>query len=315
MNNTKIAGMSLGGGRRENFFFCLLEYFPERKRWFLTGLNQYREHSLSDHNQVALNWINDYRLEELVVDFPLTGVPCDLCELECPGIEKCIDPGVMRVRERMGEHLNSDYDYEKEHPKRYERERTKDLEYDHNHDILKKENTVPLLSRSFKRRLKKGFIPYWNRPVDLWVWENYYDQLLSLFEGSYDSFGNVSIMLMKRFEYLKRHFPSQLELHQSVVQICLIELLRAKIINKKDISELNNHEFSVLARYRVLKSIEEKLNVFIYEQDLNLITANPKAFDSFLLALAGQRKMEQSLRSLPDWSRGPDPNMVIPRFL
>ena len=37
------AGMSLGGGKRENFFFRLLEHFPKEDRWFLTSLKQVKD--------------------------------------------------------------------------------------------------------------------------------------------------------------------------------------------------------------------------------------------------------------------------------
>ena len=38
-----IAGMSMKGGRKDNFFFCLLEHFDDGDRWFLRSLLQVKD--------------------------------------------------------------------------------------------------------------------------------------------------------------------------------------------------------------------------------------------------------------------------------
>jgi len=38
MDSKNVAGMSLKGGRKDNFYFCLLEHYPEKDRWFLRSL-------------------------------------------------------------------------------------------------------------------------------------------------------------------------------------------------------------------------------------------------------------------------------------
>ena len=76
-----IAGMSLGGGKKENFFFCLLEFFKKDNRWFLTSLNQVKEESHLTQDEAITNWVESSSLKQLIVDFPLSKPPCETCDL------------------------------------------------------------------------------------------------------------------------------------------------------------------------------------------------------------------------------------------
>lgn len=319
MNNTpsrtnSIAGMSIGGGKKENFFFCLLEYFETDNRWFLTSLKDVAEEDSISKDDVITDWIEKSNLEHLMVDFPLTKPACETCDLECPGIVKCHHPVVTEVKGLMQELLDEDYALEAQNPKKYEQERNLDDEIHYTKSVLEKETTDHILSKSFKRKLKKGYIPYWNRPVDFWIWKNYYDQLLKTFDISYDSFGNVSIMLLYKFHYLLRHLPSDLKIFESNVPIILLELYRSKIITKKHLIEIQDINLNTLARIKIAKEIEKSLNIFIYEKDLELISKKPKAFDSFLLAVAGHRLILKQTRDIPGFGVKDNSKFIVPKF-
>ncbi len=314
MERKTIAGMSLGGGKKENFFFCVLEYFLDEDRWFLSSLHQVKDEASSDGNKVALSWINNYGLRELILDFPQSDPFCLSCKLNCPGTDKCLEERVVEVRKYISEILQEDESRRKINPKKYEQDRISDSEYDFSKDIMGKEAHNYIISRAFRRRLKKGFIPYWNRPIDFYIWRLYYDQLLDLFNISYDSFRNVSLMLMNRFHYLKRHFPNEFTLYESNSALCLVELLRSKVIEKRQILKLTDLYDGADARLSIIKSIEQKLNVFIYDQDIEKIYKNPKAFDSFLLAVAGKQLVTDQSREIPSWSQTEGTNFLIPQF-
>ena len=66
-------------------------------------------------------------------------------------------PNVMAVREKIKNLLNEDLKLINSNPKKYEQERNKADEIVYNRDIFEKETAHHLLTRSFKRRLKKGF--------------------------------------------------------------------------------------------------------------------------------------------------------------
>lgn len=310
----KIAGTSFCGARKENFFFCLLEYFPESKRWSLSSLQQVKDEEGADYDQALQLWIKNHALKNLVLDFPIQGTACDSCLITCPGTHLCPEETVVKVREMIREVLESDSREEKENPKKYEQLRVQSEEIDFTKTWQEKKAIESPLSRSFKRRLKRGYVPYWNRPLDFWVWSEYYDQLLYYFKSSYDSFGQVSAMLQARFRYLKRHFSRELVLYESHINICLLELFRSGVIDRKDLFDLKDLETVALARQNVLKKIEMKLNVFIYQHDWDILLRHPKAFDSFLLALAGRQYHLGASQQLPNWTNNKNAHFICPRF-
>ena len=313
-NMHNIGSLSMKGGRNDNFYFCLIEYFPESKRWFLKSLLPVKEEEAADSNEAIRSWITNFGIKQLVVDFPLSKPASESSDYDEDGNLQCPDNSLEIVQEKIKDLLEEDQRLVNENPKRYEQERNKADEIVYNRDIFSKETAHHLLSRSFKRRLKKGFLPYWNRTLDFWVWKYYYDQILELFNTSFDSFGNVSLMILFRFNYIKRQFPKDLEFFEANEQIILVELLRAKIIMKKDISLLNDVDIGIEARLDTIKKIESKLDIFIYNHDLEILVKNPRAFDSFLLALAGQNVLQKKNVSLPGWTKPEDTKFIIPNF-
>ena len=310
-----VAGMSLGGGRKENFFFSLLEYYPEKKRWFLKSLHQVKDEEIRDRDEIIATWVEAYGLKQLVVDFPLSHPPCEeSCVSHCPGAKECPRDVVKTVREEMRKLLDEDAQLHQQNPKKYEQDRVTSLEVDYSKNLLKKNTDEHMLSKSFKRKLRKGFTPYWHRPIDFWVWKNYYDQLLEVFKISYESFGNVSVMLLARFNYLLRHLPSDLAIFESNVHICLLELYRARIVSKSVLWQLFDLDLASSAREQIIINIEKHMGIFIYENDIDTITKNSQAFESFILSVVGQRMLMNGLREIPEWGNSDGGNFIVPIF-
>src|SRR5690554_2436372 len=94
MQRKNVAGMSLRGGRRDNFTFCLIEFFPDQNRWFLKSLLQVKDEEGIDGDEAIRAWIEEYELKEIVVDFPLSPPACHECQLSCPGLKQCMVPSV-----------------------------------------------------------------------------------------------------------------------------------------------------------------------------------------------------------------------------
>jgi hypothetical protein len=314
MTQKNIAGMSLKGGRKDQFYFCLLEYFDDQDRWFLKSLLRVKDQENKKDqsgDEVIKSWIEDYQLKELVVDVPLTYPAYHQQNSENIQEE---EEQLKMVQDLIQELLVEDERRINEDPKKYELSRNQDDMVDFTRDVLKVETYDHILSRSFKRRLKKGFLPYWNRTLDFWVWYYYYDQLLDLFNISFDSFGNVSLMNIFRFDYLKTNFPKSLQLFESDFYITLIELLRAGVISKKDIFALYDIEENVEARLDIIKKIEATQKIFIYDEELEILCKNPRAFESFILALSGQCIQLGRTRTLPDWTMPLKTKFVVPSF-
>ena len=55
-------------------------------------------------------------------------------------------------------------------------------------------------------------------------------------------------------------------------------------------------------------------NRLIYDNDLELLIRNPRAFDSFLLAVAGRNLHTQSLRPMPEWTMPEETKFIVPIF-
>jgi len=310
-----VAGLSLGGGRRENFFFSLLEFYPEKNRWFLKSLHQVKDEEIRDRDEIIASWVQQYGLKQLVVDFPLSKPPCmDSCLVECHGASHCPRDKVIAVRNEMQNLLEEDAKFYSENPKKYEQERITAEEVDYSKNILAKKPDEHMLSKAFKRKLRKGFVPYWHRPIDFWVWKNYYDQLLEVFKISYESYGNVSVMLLARLNYLIRHLPQTLSMYESNIQICLIELYRSKIVSKSLLLQLFDFDLVITARENIIKNIERGLGIFIYANDLESIIKNSQAFESFLLSVVGQRMLLNKLQEIPDWANTDGENFIVPEF-
>ena len=135
-----------------------------------------------------------------------------------------------------------------------------------------------------------------------------------MFNTSFDSFGNTSLMTLSRFNYIKRHFPKSLELFEANQHIIIIELLRSKVLLKKDVEMISDVDLGIEVRLDVIKKIETNLNIFIYNHDLDILVKNPRAFDSFLLSLAGQNVLQKKFLNLPDWTNPNSTKFIIPQF-
>lgn len=313
MQKVSIAGLCLKGGRKDNFFLCLLEDYEGDKRLFLKSLLQVKDdQELDSGDQAITKWIETFSLERLVVDFPQSMPICQSCQLHCPGRERCPHAEVEEVRKRIEALLKADSELQIKDPKDYERRRVAQEEIDYGKDVLKDETTEPLLSRSFKRRLKKGHLPYWNRPLDLWVWCRYYDPMLKIFGQCYDSFGNSSLMLNFRFAYLKRHFPLHLELFESNIYLFLLELLRVGAVRKTQLRDLMDLELGAKARHEILQALIKRYSIFIYESDEEILIREPRAFQSFLLGLAGWFHLHQKSEVLPEWTKALESRFLLP---
>ncbi|MBI2520535.1 MAG: hypothetical protein HYV97_08955 [Bdellovibrio sp.] len=309
-----IAGMSMKGGRKDNFFFCLLEYFDDGDRWFLRSLLQVKDEEYLAGDEALREWIKQYDIRQLVLDFPLTNPPCHECTLQCPGTLKCPVDSVCEVRSRIDHLLQEDVTRIEQHPKTYELDRGNDDLVQHGKEWHLKVSTAHILSRSFKRRLKRGLLPYWNRPLDFLIWTHYYDALLKIFNQTYDSFGNTSLVIISRFSYLRRHFPKELELFEGHILLILIEMLRANLVRQQDLQNLYDLEQGKSVRLGITQALEKKFNIFIYDYDMDLLLRQPRAFESFLMAIAGICLHQKQIRPLPSWVGSEGANFIIPKF-
>ena len=309
----KVAGVYFYGGKASQFIACVFDYFSPGDRWVLDKLH------FSSSGEKNLTggfdkWAKENQLTDIVVNFPVDSTFCETCSLECPGEDKCHHSGVKQVRDSINSVLSRDLNLEKSKPKEYERSRNKQDEVTPRFRPFSSDQSNKLISKGLKKRLRKGFTPYWNRPIDVFIWLNYYEELSQTFNFSYDSFGHTSLMTIKRFQYLKKHL-SGVSVWESNVFVGLLELLREDILGHDDLYGLKFvDEFSVSLRKNIVSKIEKNLNVFLQNEASAILTFDPKAINAFILGLAGVSRVKNEIRELPKWCQEANPSFVVPSY-
>ena len=82
----------------------------------------------------------------------------------------------------------------------------------------------------------------------------------------------------------------------------------------QDILNLSDMEEGFEAKLNIIEQIEKHLKIFIYDKDIDTLLKSPRAFESFLLAIAGQAKLMDFVVDLPGWTHPDQTNFVIPDF-
>jgi hypothetical protein len=229
--NQSVLSIHFGANKKESNYYCLLERPAHSERWFLKHLSEFNE---DDHRESELlgKLADKGCLSALVSDIPLTRPLCQSCSLVCPGADRCAHPEFLAATQHIESVLEKEKKLELANPKAYER--------------LRLAGDRALLGRGLKRRFKKGLRPYWNRPVDAWVWENYFEQMLEFFGSSYDSFAQTSPKKLFLYEYWKRHVPEDVPIYEGQMQLVLLELLRSEVIDEDDLELLSSRSLSML---------------------------------------------------------------------
>lgn len=297
---SRVAGISLKSGKKELVYTTIFEHFQSSDRWFLKELKLI---SIEDYklDQELVAYINEMKPEKLIIDIPLTLPPCHGCLLLCPGLNNCGVPEVQTVRKITQELLEHDQKIHELGPKNYEHNRLAMELFDYSKNLFAKETIDPILSRSFKRKLKKGFIPYKNRPVDFWVWCRYHDVFLEIFKTSYESIGQISQIGQQRLFYLFRHFSKGTQLYESSPLFLCVELFRANLLVRYDLEKLSDIEFVTNARNKVVQAVLKHFDLFVYDNDMEVILKDARAFEAFLLGAIGIAAQQKKIQNIPDW--------------
>lgn len=97
----RFAGVALGGGKTDKTAVAVLEYYPDKKRVFLTSLHDKvsGKGSVSADEALADVLLGEKDLTFVAFDAPLQLPKCVRCVLTCPGTEKCREPVIKWMHE------------------------------------------------------------------------------------------------------------------------------------------------------------------------------------------------------------------------
>jgi hypothetical protein len=249
-----------------------------------------------------------------ILDTPLTGPQCKNCRLECPGVKNCHALETVFIRGEIQKLLLVDEQECAQNPKKYEEERIASNRLDLMKNFLDKRTTDHLLSKSFKRKLKKGYTPYLSRPIDVWVWFHYFDPWLTVFKSTYDPLGHNSYVQFEKIDYLRRHLTGH-PLMESSATLILLELYRADLISKRQLLALTDLDQAALSRLEILRTVGHALGIKISTIQEDKIVRSPKFFQAFLLMLAGCQWMQRKCYQIEDPYLSSAPNFIAPYFL
>ncbi len=296
----RVAGISLKSGKKESLSICVFDYFSGSDRWFLKELKQITGEAAELEDEL-IEQLREFNPDSLIVDIPIVMPLCHSCTLNCPGLKNCPVSETRTISTIISDLLENDQKLHLTHPKNYERGRV-DMElFDYARNLFAKETIEPLLSRTFKRKLRKGFIPYKHRPVDFWVWCRYHDLFLEVFKTSYESIGQISQVGQQRFFYLQRHLPTKTNVYETSPYFLCLELFRKKLVAKYDLEKLSDLDFVTNARNKVLEAVIDTFDLFIYDHDWETLLKDARSFDAFLLAATGITKHLKQTENAPDW--------------
>lgn len=313
--NLTPAGISLTSSKNDDFYLTYFEKMEGDTSRFKLHLKDQHDSEGNTHDLILVKHLKDTKIKTAIFDFPLTKSLCFACTLTCPGSELCPQEPIRKVREIIDSLLEEDAKIYKSNPKKYEVDRKSDDIIDWESDLLAKRTDEHVLSKAFKRRLKRGLSPYANRPIDFWVWQHYYDAYLSAFQTSFDSFGDVSFIHLAYYEYWQKHLPKDLILKETAPQLVLLELYRAEFIDKKQLLTLSDIHQAPLSRLDIVRALSHRLHLVITETQLDKLVRHPRAFTSFILAISGIKLDSHRFYDLPRYTEPEKTHFFVPYFL
>lgn len=147
--------------------------------------------------------------------------------------------------------------------------------------------------RRDKKRPKRHFTPYTQRPVELL----FQDSLEEKFDIQ-DALGANLAPLVARAHFISRRL--RIPFHETMTKVAVWKLGIYLKINKSVLRKWWSSVGGAEARKIILTQFSEKANVFFYQQDLRTMTENPHAFEALICAYVGLLKHQGRVEPTPN---------------
>jgi|GEM_PF-7105758 len=230
--------------KNSNVFFSFISKTQKDSRFFLSFLP---ETSLFEVPELIKKNVIDF----LLVNIPLTRPFCWDCSLlkekKCPGENYC---PVLEVKE-IKKYL--------------------------------KEKSQKILKKNIRKKLNSSFSPYLYRYEDAIILGEFWEELLDLKILTYPFVSSLSLSTLSSWNYLQGQL-NHLPIFESYFELVLVQLVRAKVIESKDIHECLEIETGVLRRMKLVTEIERKLQLVMTQNDYEKVILNTNFFKAFLMA-------------------------------
>jgi hypothetical protein len=151
---------------------------------------------------------------------------------------------------------------------------------------LPKNCTVPEVKwmRNFYEKGGKGFTPYTQRPVELWLKQEVLAKIPERLRFELDeTLGGNKAPLTARMIFLQHHLQD-FQFVEVLPKLTVSLLIQKLKLNPRMVRVYRQLEDGAFARQTILERMTEHLDIFIYDRDVKKLTENLGAFDAFLCA-------------------------------
>lgn len=143
-----------------------------------------------------------------------------------------------------------------------------------------------------KKRPKRHFTPYTQRPVELLLQDKLEEKL-----DIQDALGGNLAPLTARAHFISRRL--ELPTFETMTKVAVWTIGLHLRINKSVLRKWWSSVGGAEARRVILNHLSEKANLFIYQQDLRAMTDNPHAFEALICAYVGLLKYQGRVEPIP----------------
>ena len=249
----RYLGLDLSGARNQKTTIAVLEYYPKEEKIFLldihSGIGAEKKKS---GDEVLIDLVSELRTSSTVLaaNVPLTFPPCSPCKRKsCSSQDKCTHPPVKWMRETV----------------RKAARRTGS-------------RSKPALPKT------RGFTPYTQRPVELWVRYNVFPALKPDFHFDIDeTLGGNRAPLTARMGYLRPRLKG-VSLIEAWPKLTLAVLAEEIGLERRFMTSYRHLEKGIHSRGRLLEALADSCGIFIYERDPRKLADSLAAFDALLCA-------------------------------
>ncbi len=244
----RYLGLELMGAKNPKTALAIIEYYPKEHKIFLLDIHEkLGSRNGQDSDTQLIGIVNNMKkdIAKIGVNVPITLPPCATCTRKtCPLPEKCTVPSVKWMRS-----------ISKRNPK-----------------------------KSFNHNIKSDFTPYTQRPVELWVKWRVFSTISEFFYFDIDeALGGSKAPLTARMQFIKRHIPEKLLL-ETWPKLTVSVLSQKLKIGHKTFRDYRQIEVGPQSRMQILEQVTKDSGIFIYENDLRILSENLSTFDAFLCA-------------------------------
>lgn len=252
-SSKRYFGLDLAGAKNDRTTLSVLEYFPKEQKIFLLDVDErLGPTDTLSADEVLLQTIQRHAMGNSVigVNAPLELPPCLSCDrATCTTHRKCSNPSLKWT-----------------------------IKY-----LNKVQKSALAQSAHFPK--VREFIPYTQRPVEVWLRYGVVPRIKGNLPLDIDeTLGGTKGPLAARMFFLKKALKRH-QLMEVFPKLSVLIWAKQFHVPTRSLQTFRQLELGQESRMDLLEAISDELGVFVYQKDLKILARSLPAFDSFIAAL------------------------------